>query len=290
VQKDMQKLDLNLRDLCESSLPLLRELCDILPSKKSLKAGGISDEILAGHESFSKLQVAMAEVNTKISNLQEMGYINRNVLVMILHLEDQDAEPLHRTCDIEETFGELIQKAFVSADGEGADEGEGDDECDDDVIPDVWVKKWDTDHNTVTKTGQWWEHQPETLKIREVFATAGSSSSDDTSQKQQWKVEIVAKKGDYVIALVNDNGKELGKAVDLPNKRKGKCTTDHIKTVFANQKVARVLDLQNGKDASQKMFNKLHYRPKTNPLYIELEPISQMHVDSAASGPRAQTV
>jgi mRNA-degrading endonuclease RelE of RelBE toxin-antitoxin system len=67
VEKDIQKLDKNLRDICESSLPLLRTLCDILPSKKALKAAGMSDNLLDGHESFSKLQVAMAEVNDKIA-------------------------------------------------------------------------------------------------------------------------------------------------------------------------------------------------------------------------------
>jgi len=67
VKKDMQKLDKNLHDICESSLPILRELYNILPSKKELKAGGISSDLLEGNEAFSKLQVAMAEVSDKIN-------------------------------------------------------------------------------------------------------------------------------------------------------------------------------------------------------------------------------
>jgi hypothetical protein len=67
VEKDMQKLDKNLRDICESSLPILKELYNILPSKKEPKAGGISSDLLDGNELFSKLQVAMAEVNDKIA-------------------------------------------------------------------------------------------------------------------------------------------------------------------------------------------------------------------------------
>jgi hypothetical protein len=95
-----------------------------------------------------------------------------------------------------------------------ADEGgncDGDEEDEDDILPDVWVKRCDPKHNTVTKTGQWWEHQDESLKIRDVFKTAGGDP-EELSQKK-WCVEIVAKKGDYVIALVNEEGKELGKVL-----------------------------------------------------------------------------
>jgi hypothetical protein len=67
AEKDMRKLDLNLRDLCESSLPLIKELCDMLPNRKTLKAGGVSDEILAENELLSRLQLVMAQFNLKIS-------------------------------------------------------------------------------------------------------------------------------------------------------------------------------------------------------------------------------
>lgn len=66
MKKDLSRLDMNLRDICESSLPLIQELCDILPNKKSLKTEGVSDEILAEGEIFSELQRAMAKFNQKI--------------------------------------------------------------------------------------------------------------------------------------------------------------------------------------------------------------------------------
>lgn len=100
MKKDMEKLDKNLRDICASSLPLLKELCDILPSRKALKAGGISDGILSGNEAISQLQVVMADVNEKIAvrldswtcrlpltiplqNLQELGYIGARITQLI---------------------------------------------------------------------------------------------------------------------------------------------------------------------------------------------------------------
>ena len=65
VQKDMQKLDKNLRDICESSLPILKEFYKILPSE--VKVGGIPIDLLGGTEAFSRLQAAMDEVNDKIA-------------------------------------------------------------------------------------------------------------------------------------------------------------------------------------------------------------------------------
>lgn len=67
AEKDIRKLDLNLRDLCESSLPLIKELCDVLPNRKTLKAAGVSDDVLAENELLSKLQLVMAQFNLKIS-------------------------------------------------------------------------------------------------------------------------------------------------------------------------------------------------------------------------------
>lgn len=105
-----------------------------------------------------------------------------------------------------------MQKAYLPGPESllDAPEGENDDEADDEPIPDVWVRKYDTARNSVTKAGQWWEHQPETVKIRDIFSVSGDRS--DTEQKQ-WSVEVVEKKGDYVVALVSDNGVEMGKAV-----------------------------------------------------------------------------
>ena len=105
------------------------------------------------------------------------------------------------------TFGELLQKTYMAPDEGGDDEAADED----DIIPDVWIKKWDPGHNAVTKTGQWWEHQDESLKIGDVFKGAEAGLTDGSQKK--WYIEIVAKKGDYVVALVNDNGQELGKAL-----------------------------------------------------------------------------
>jgi hypothetical protein len=117
-----------------------------------------------------------------------------------------------KDCGIEETFGELLQKAFLSGPDSlpAASEGGSEDETDDDLIPDVWVRKFDAEHNSVTETGQWWEHQPASAKLRDVFSVSEKRSE---SEQKQWAVEVVEKKGDYVVALVSDNGVEMGKAV-----------------------------------------------------------------------------
>ncbi|KIM21918.1 hypothetical protein M408DRAFT_12331 [Serendipita vermifera MAFF 305830] len=287
MQKDLKKLDKNLRDICESSLPLIQEICDILPNKKSLRTEGVSEEVLAGSEIFSELQRLMAKFNQKILRWDiwvtfKMGVpflqltvwcADRSIMVAIIQLEDPDAEPLHWQCGVEETFGELLQKAFLpdptryTKGSDQEDEDESSDE-EDDVIPDVWIKRWDPDRNCVTTTGQWWEHQPDNLKVRDVLS--GIKMPENSAKR--WVIEIVAKKGDYVVALVDDNGAERGKAVELPTSRKHlRCTTDRISQVFAGRKIARILELQGGKDASQKTFNRLSYKPKTNPLYVELE-------------------
>jgi hypothetical protein len=107
-----------------------------------------------------------------------------------------------------------VQKAFLSdPDLLLGDSKEGnDDETDADAIPDVWVRKFDAEHNSVTDTGIWWEHQSENAKLRDVFS---NSENGRESEQHQWdvEVEVVEKKGDYVVALVNDNGVELGKVV-----------------------------------------------------------------------------
>jgi hypothetical protein len=41
--------------------------------------------------------------------------------------------------------------------------------------------------------------------------------------------------------------------------------------IFENYKISKVLDLRMGTDASGKAFNKHHFLPNTNTLYVELE-------------------
>ena len=66
MEKDLKKLDRNLQDMCETSLPLIQEICDVLPNKKSLRKDGVPEEVLHGTVVFSKLQRAMANLNQKI--------------------------------------------------------------------------------------------------------------------------------------------------------------------------------------------------------------------------------
>ncbi|KIM20450.1 hypothetical protein M408DRAFT_48750, partial [Serendipita vermifera MAFF 305830] len=140
-------------------------------------------------------------------------------------------------------------------------------EDEDDVIPDVWIKRWDPGRNSVTATGQWWEYQPNNFKVREVL----SGIEIPESSGRRWAIEIVAKKSDYVVALVHDNGAEKGTAVGMYQSLKHlRCTTDRMNQVFTGRKVSKILELQGGQDASQKTFNTLFYQPKTNPLYVEL--------------------
>ncbi|KIM20449.1 hypothetical protein M408DRAFT_135681 [Serendipita vermifera MAFF 305830] len=95
MQRDLKRLGKNLRDICEISLPLIREICDILPNKKSLRTDGVSEEILGGSAILPELQRLTATFNQKLLDLQELGYIDPSIMIAIIQLEDPDAEPLH---------------------------------------------------------------------------------------------------------------------------------------------------------------------------------------------------
>ena len=112
-------------------------------------------------------------------------------------------------CSVEMTFGELRQKAGAFH-GMG---GEDDESHEAKVLPDIWIKKWDPGRNSVTTTGQWWEHQDDSLRISNVLQAAPGGPADIS--QNELSVWIVSKTGDYVIALVNDNGREFAKVVGM---------------------------------------------------------------------------
>jgi hypothetical protein len=81
------------------------------------------------------------------------------------------------------------------------------------VLPDIWIKKWDPAYNSVTTSGQWWEHLVGWRKISDVFPAAPGGSADIS--KRECPVEIVRAEGKYIVALMSDNGREYGKVLGM---------------------------------------------------------------------------
>jgi len=138
-------------------------------------------------------------------------------------------------------------------------------------LADFWVKRADENFNRVTESKLFWEWQ---LPHRKVCETPVTNNGKDSRT-----VEIVVGKKEYVVVLINDNGIERGKAVELPDEMS--CASKHMEAIFENYKISRILDLRTGADASGKAFNKLYFLPNSNTLYVELESIRTLHGKSA---------
>jgi hypothetical protein len=84
----------------------------------------------------------------------------------------------------EGTFGELADDFLV----------------DEEILPDFWIRKVDPEQNCVTLTNAWWEFQPAKVRVRDAFS--------NVEQQEARRLELIAREGDYVMALIHDNGME----------------------------------------------------------------------------------
>lgn len=185
---------------------------------------------------------------------------------------------------MDNTFGELAE-AMMEA---------GDDD-DNDVPPvDVWIKKRDPVHNCVTQSCHWWEYQTPDIRVRDAFP----------GEKDGCKVDVVAKNGEYVVALIEDNGREKCKAVGtslntLKLKTPLGCSIsaltrrtemtknkqvahEHIRRVFKDRQVLKILKLADGSDISNLIFHRNYIKPHTNPIYIQLDVVHSNAPDATA--------
>ena len=76
------------------------------------------------------------------------------------------------------------------------------------TLPDFWIRKVDREQNCVTRTHAWWEFQEANVRVGDAFSNV------------EWQggrtIELIARKGDYVMALIHENGQEKCHPVGAP--------------------------------------------------------------------------
>jgi hypothetical protein len=212
--------------------------------------------------------------------LYHLILVDQNILVTIFKVDDPDSEPVHDSehwssltisysiilgIDGEKTFGELANDFLENEEA---------------TLPDFWIRKVDPKQNCVTPTNAWWEFQDAEVKLGDAFSNVEGQDAR--------RIELIAREGDYVMALIHDNGMEKCHPVgafrskledpfkrtkllfaDLPRKRQ--FARDYLPCVFQGRKVRKILKLKDGTDVSQVMFDRRSFVARTNPVYVEME-------------------
>jgi len=249
TMKDYKNLEREIKRLSEPAIATLSRINELLPNTKTMQdpeACKHIERIIAEQSGINELQKAMAQFSHKIAQMEEKGFINQNILVTIFKVDDPDSDPEHHTIAGEKTFGELANDFL---DNEEAS------------LPDFWIRKVDPKQNCVTPTNAWWEFQDAEVKLGDAFSNV---EGRDTR-----RIELIAREGDYVMALIHDNGMEKCHPVDLPRKRQ--FARDYLPCVFQGRKVRKILKLKDGTDVSQVMFDRRSFVARTNPVYVEME-------------------
>ncbi|KIM31911.1 hypothetical protein M408DRAFT_327305 [Serendipita vermifera MAFF 305830] len=250
--KDYEAMKEDIEALCEETVLNLQRLCNILPTRQRMR-----DQVpewdkanTSKSQSLLELQAMMAKLHDRLASMQENGLLDSNLLVMVFHLEEPDEkEPIPLVIPLDYTFCDLAEDLLKSDPAL--------------LLPDFWVKRKDETYNQITASNISWEYQPPFNRVCEVPVV------DERNDSRA--VDIVVGKDNYVVALVNKNGIEMGKVVELP--RATRCASSHMASIFADYKISRILDLREGTDVGAKAFNKNYFKANTNSLYIELEPI-----------------
>ena len=80
--------------------------------------------------------------------------------------------------------------------------------ADHDILPDFWIRKVDREQNCVTPTNAWWEFQDANVRVGDAFSNV------------EWqggrRIELIARQGEYVMALIHENGIEKCHPVGTP--------------------------------------------------------------------------
>jgi hypothetical protein len=166
-------------------------------------------------------------------------------------------------------------------------------------LPDFWCKRHDRSKNQATDSGMWWECQIPSKRVLEaileekrIIMEREKAGHGSNTEQERRKVEIrsVLKDGEYLVALVGKDGVESGVpvgqsvlslrrgtgmvtlpcSVGIPRSHRQPAVAHFQQKVFPNDKVAKVLLLENGADASPMIFDNRRFHHKSNPLYVEL--------------------
>jgi hypothetical protein len=185
----------------------------------------------------------------------------------------------------EDTFSDLVEMILESDNSA--------------TLPDFWCKRSDSSKNQATDSGVWWECQTADRRIADVIMEEKRTGTrpgkprrlvKTESKEQKFEIRSVLENGEYLVALVEQDGRERGMPVGLfftfarasmtalrhphgigiPRSERQPTSIHFQEKVFPNNKVGTILLLENGADASPMIFDNRRFHHKTNPLYVEL--------------------
>ncbi|PVG03736.1 hypothetical protein CPB86DRAFT_694259 [Serendipita vermifera] len=264
-QKNYEKELKNLKEKVNQASAIIHSLNTILPTGSSLHQNPEIRQALSSvldETSFDNLRTNVATLHNRVAVSQCFCQYSRHslcdrhwrrkislVCIKICH----STKPFIISVPLTYTFGEM-REDWMSRYGEQ-------EEVD---IPDFWIPHQGSQNNHITKTGRFWEVGEDKVTIGDAFKAAG------VHHNQPHLIDVVENEKDYVVALLEDNGVESGRPVDLLTKKRT-CARDYICSMFCDKNVLQVLKLQDGEDVSEKGFDRRTFTPRTNSVYIKLE-------------------
>ncbi|KAG8795827.1 hypothetical protein FRC17_008076 [Serendipita sp. 399] len=264
---DYESLEKETKGLLEISVDNLQSLLELLPTSTDVDSQTLAN-LRQEQPKIVNLQALILDVADKIKVLQKDGTIDKQFMIKVIRLDEPTQAAKHQPIHPDLTFGDLCQDL---------------DKPEENALPEIWLKKVDPKQNCVTKSGIWWEQQDPADSIRAVLEDRGMD-------REVVDFGIVWCNEDYVIVLIQDNGEETGRSFsayfiegidpEFANWRaefsdgKPQRISERFKNEFQDRQVCKILRLKDGSDASNKMFDRSFLKAKTNPLYLELTPVT----------------
>lgn len=205
-----------------------------------------------GGGSIDTVRESIATFNDTVAALGKKRIIDEKSAFTLSIMDSPDCEQKCLVIPPNCTFGELGDAWINHAQ-----------DPNDAIIPDFWVKHQDSEVNSITKTGRYWEFGENSSLVYDAFKNMGI-------QQASPHIDVVEHEREYIVALIEDETGERAKILDLLTRGR-RLLSEHLDTVFIDQKVSKVLQLQDGKDLSRLNFDRSTFRARTNPLYIRLE-------------------
>jgi hypothetical protein len=226
----------------------------------------------------------------RISDMTEdanTGHYRKSLSAISASRIPEERHDLHvPVISFEDTFSDLVEMILESDDSA--------------TLPDFWCKRNDSSKNQVTDSGVWWECQTADRKIADVIMEEKRTRTPrpgkhrrvvkNDPKEQKFEIRSVLENGEYLVALVGEDGRERGvpvgqfftftrgtmtalshlHGIGIPRSERQPTSSHFQGKVFPNNKVEAILLLENGADASPLVFDNRRFHHKTNPLYVEL--------------------
>ncbi|KAG8771631.1 hypothetical protein FRC15_003300 [Serendipita sp. 397] len=250
ARRDYENLEMEAKGLLEISADNLQSILQLLPVSSDVDSRTLTN-LRQEQSGLVKLQTLIMDVSERVKVLQEGGIIEKQFIIKVIRLDEPSQAAKHQHISPDWTFGELCHDL---------------DRPEESALPEIWLKKVDPKQNCVTKSGTWWEQQDPADAIRGVLQDRGIKE-DVVDFGIVWCNE------DYVVVLVQDNGEESGRSFKFSD-GKPQRISERLQSEFQDRHVCKILRLKDGTDASNKMFDRSFLKSKTNPLYLELTPVT----------------